>query len=67
MRSKVAQRILDETPEKIKNKVRTKTWWKTLDMNNEYLIQLYSSMFGTHTQRQEQLYIIRRGFNFKKK
>lgn len=44
-----------------------KEWWSTLDMNDPYLIQLYSGMYGTAEQRVEQLYIIRRGFNFGKK
>lgn len=67
MRSKTAERILSETPEKVKSKVRVDSWWKTLNMEDKYLIQLYSSMFGTHEQRQEQLFIIRNGFNFGQK
>jgi len=64
MRSKTAKRILSETPEKVKNKVRIETWWNLIDKENKCLIQLYSSMFGSHEQRQQQLFIIRNGFNF---
>jgi len=42
-------------------------WWNTLDMNDPYLIQLFSQMFGSFEQRVKQLYIIRNGFNFAKK
>jgi len=44
-----------------------KEWWKTLDMNDPYLCKIFGGMFGSLEQRQEQLYIIRRGFNFEKK
>jgi len=44
-----------------------KEWWNNLDMNDKYLIHLYSGMFGSVEQRIEQLYIIRNSFNFKKK
>ena len=42
-------------------------WWNKVDKNNQYLIELYSKMFGTCEQRVQQLYIIRSGFNFGEK
>ena len=67
MRSKVAQRILSETPQHIKDKVRINSWWQTVNKKDLYLCKLYSGMFGTAEQRMEQLYIIRKGFNFERK
>nr|DAI89662.1 MAG TPA: hypothetical protein [Caudoviricetes sp.] len=67
MRSQVAQRILSETPQHIKDKVNMYAWWQTVDKKDLYLIQLYSGMFGTVEQRIAQLYIIRKAFNFKNK
>lgn len=43
------------------------SWWETLDINNSYLIKLYSGLFGTSEQRVLQLYIIRDNLNFAKK
>ena len=40
-------------------------WWKTLDMNDEYLINLWSSLFGTVEIRINYLYSIRNNQNFK--
>lgn len=40
-------------------------WWKSLDMNDPYLIKLFNSMFGSVEQRKEQIYIIRNTMNFK--
>lgn len=40
-------------------------WWKTLDMRDQYLIKLWSSMLGSCEQRISQLYIIRNNINFK--
>ena len=42
-------------------------WWQTVNKKDLYLCKLYSNMFGTAEQRVEQLYIIRKGFNFEKK
>lgn len=35
-------------------------WWNNQDMNNRYLNKLYASMLGSHLERVEQLYIIRK-------
>lgn len=40
-------------------------WWNTLDMNDSYLIRIWSQMFGSAEQRVAQLYIIRETMNFK--
>lgn len=57
--SKTTQKILAETPETIHRKVRTESWWRTVDKNDKYLIKLFSQMLGSAEQRIEQLYIIR--------
>lgn len=42
-------------------------WWKSVDLNDEYLCKIWSRMFGTTYQRIKQLYIIRNNFNFAQK
>ena len=39
-------------------------WWKTLDMNCDWLCKLCSGMYGSTEQRISQLYIIRNNQNF---
>ena len=40
-------------------------WWKTIDMNDPFLIKLVSRMYGSTEQRIMQLYIIRDNLNLK--
>ena len=41
-------------------------WWKTIDMNDTFLINLMSRMYGSTDQRVMQLYIIRNNLALKK-
>lgn len=43
----------------------TLSWWKTIDMNDQFLINLMSKMYGSTNQRIMQLYIIRNNLNLK--
>lgn len=43
------------------------SWWETLDMKDPFLIKLWSGMHGTCEQRVQQLFIIRKVLNLKKK
>lgn len=40
-------------------------WWKTIDVNDPLLSQLYFRMYGSLEQRISQLYVIRNNINFK--
>jgi hypothetical protein len=52
---------------KMKITEEEKDWWATLDMNDSYLCNLWSKMFGTVEQRIKQLYIIRNNQDFARK
>lgn len=41
-----------------------KLWWNTLDLRDDYLCKLWSSMFGTTEQRIKQLYLVKNNHNF---
>jgi hypothetical protein len=45
-------------------KTEESIWWNSLDMTDNYLIKLYSGMFGTAEQRVRQLFIVRNNLNF---
>jgi len=44
-----------------------KSWWKSIDLNDDYLCKIWSRMFGTTEQRIKQLYTIRNNANFAEK
>lgn len=46
---------------------RANKWWATLDMNDTFLINLCSRMYGSTDQRIMQLYIIRENLALKTK
>jgi len=49
--------------ELINLRITAMQWWKTLDMNDDFLCQLCSRMYGSLEQRAMQLYIIKDNLN----